>query len=136
MRTALIRDLDGLPPSTPATRDPTLSLLGHLGEALLGAGRPDVARRALTDALALVPAAASPALRDRAERIAYLLATDAAARGDEPAARRWALASIELSNYPEVAADAVLLDAGLRALAAGPGWERVVRLGRALATAP
>jgi|GEM_PF-2409062 len=136
VRAALLRDLDDLPPTTPATVAPTVSLLGYLGEAMLAAGRPDEARRSLSQALALVPPSADVELRDRGERIAYLLAADAAARGDEPAALRWALASLDLSNYPEAAADRLLLDPAVRALAHGPGWERVPLLGRTLAPPP
>ena len=136
VRTALIRDLAGLPAASDDTRDATLSLLGFEGEALLAAGRPDDGRRALIDALRLFHDRAAPAVHDRAERIAYLLAVDAAARGDVADAERWARRSLDVSNQPELAADMLLLRPETRRLAAGPGWERVRALGRTVVEEP
>jgi len=137
VRMGLIRDLGELPSATPATAAATLSLHGYLGEALLAAGRPDDARRALVDALALVPAdvsTASPALRDHAARIAVLLAIDAATRNDAAAARAWGQRGAALSDVPEHVADRLLQHPATAALAADPAWSRIVALGRKLST--
>jgi hypothetical protein len=132
VRAALLRDLDNLPRASAETRDATKSLLGYYGEALLESGRPDDARRVLLEAIALARPPGADAL-DRDERIAFLLAVEAAARGDERAARRWAFRSLELSRYPEYTADQLLLDPRTRAFTSSPGWERVRALGRDLA---
>jgi hypothetical protein len=134
VRMGVIRDLADLPPSTAATAAATLSLDGYLGEALLAAGRPDDGRRALTDALALFPAdgVASPELRDRAARIAVLLAVDAATRNDTAAARTWGLRAIEVSDVPELIADRLLQHPATAALATDPAWSGIVALGRKL----
>jgi hypothetical protein len=134
VRMGVIRDLADLPPPTAATAAATLSLEGYLGEALLAAGRPDDGRRALTDALALFPASgvAPPELRDRAARIAVLLAVDAATRNDTVAARSWGLRAVEVSDVPELIADRLLQHPATAALAADPAWSGIVALGRRL----
>lgn len=137
VRMGLIRDLAALPSATRTTAAATLSLHGYLGEALLAAGRPDDGRRALVDALALVPAdmtAASPALRDHAASIAILLAVDAATRSDTAAARAWGLRAVALSDVPEHVADRLLQHSATAALATDPAWSQIVALGRKLST--
>jgi hypothetical protein len=136
VRMGLIRDLAGLPAPSPTTAAATLSLDGYLGEALLAAGRPDDGRRALTDALALLPpdpATAPIELRDRAARIAVLLAVDAATRNDLAAARSWGLRAVEYSDVPELVADRLLQHPATAALASDPAWTHIVALGRKLA---
>jgi hypothetical protein len=138
VRTAIVRDLSALPPPTTTTAAARLDLGGYLGEALLDDGRPDDARRALTDAvdaLALLPDP-SPESRERAERIYHLLAVEAATRGDHDAARIWGLRSLEVASFPELAADQLLQHPATRALAGDPSWARVVALGRPLTGAP
>jgi hypothetical protein len=134
VRMALIRDLSDLPPATAATATATLSLDGYLGEALLAVGRPDDGRRKLTDALALLPAQVPPDTRDRAARIAVLLAVDAATRNDIAAARTWGLRAVEISDVPELIADRLLSHPATAALASDPAWSGIVALGRRLST--
>jgi hypothetical protein len=114
IRAAVMRELDDLPAATAATREPTALLLSYRGEALIGAGRLDEARRVLAAALELAGDPPAPTVRDRAEAAARLLAIDAAARGDLPAAHRWGQRSIEVASHPELAADMLLLDPTLR----------------------
>jgi hypothetical protein len=110
VRTAIIADLADLPAATAATAPATLSLRSFRGEALVAAGRPDEARRELTDALAIDPGpSAAPDIRERAERAALLLAIDASARGDAPAAARWGQRAIDASGHPELTVDQLLL---------------------------
>src|SRR5262249_39728280 len=136
IRNTLSGALADLPPATAETRDATMSLLAFRGEALFAVGRPEEARRALADALALVHPRASSDARGRSERAAVLLAIDSAARGDEAAARRLSITALDVAEQPELAADLLLLDPGIRALAGGPGWERIRALGRPVAGAP
>ncbi len=136
VRTALIRDLADLLSPTPTTAAATLALGGFLGEALLAAGRPDDGRRALTDALGRLPADAAPEVRDRAARIAVLLAIDAATNGDAASARAWGLRALDLGEPPELVADRLLRHPATAALASDPAWARVVAIGRTLAAPP
>jgi Protein kinase domain/FG-GAP-like repeat len=136
VRAAVIRDFDDLPRPSDATYDATLTLLSFRGEALMAVARPDEGRRVLADALALYREPATPAAHDRAEVAARLLAVDAATRGDAVEAQRWALRSVEVSSFPELAADMLLLDPATAALSGGDGWARIRELGRTLHRAP
>ncbi len=132
VRTALIRDLSDLPAPSPATAAATLSLGGYVGEILLASGRPDDARRALADALGHLRADAAPETRDRAARIAVLLAVEAATRNDAASARTWGLRALEVSDVPELVADRLLQHPATAALATDPAWTPIVALGRTL----
>jgi hypothetical protein len=129
VRAEIVRAASALPASALAS-DQAQEVAAMYGEVLIASGRPQEGRRLLGRTM--------PSARpgDRATRAAYLLARDAAARGEPDEARRWALRSLALAPQPEQAADLILLEPGLAALARGPGWEPVVELGRALAELP
>jgi hypothetical protein len=117
---------------SPAGDEAAIRLLGHHGEALLGAGRTEDGRRALEQVMAAARADHGPTTREQTAHSALLLAGEAAVRGDRASARTWVQRALALAPYPEQIADQVLLVPALAPPPDEPGWDDVHRLGRRL----